>query len=835
MNHTKESITAFYTRLLGFEPFQYQLKVSDFLLQGKNVILTVPTGAGKTWASIMPFLYAIQNNISSFPQKLIYSLPLRTLANSIYLDVNNILTKNDEFKKLASIHTGEYKNDENFESDIVFSTIDQTLSNFLSIPLSKSKRQANINTGALIGSYLVFDEFHLLDTTLSMATTLGTLKLLKNLSRFCIMTATLSNEYVENLKTTLNATVVHIDDFPDDAKIIGSLKVPKNKKSKKSITVINNVIAAENIKHKHKDKTIVICNRVEKVQKLYNDLRSYPELDKTEIICLHARFFSKHRKEKEAQLKKIFGKVNDSNAILISTQVIEAGMDISCEIMHIEISPVNSLLQRIGRCARWESDYGEIYVYDILDESERELLKTEESNSDIKQQIRTLKNKYLPYDKELCEKTFEEIDKIKSIDKDVSQKLVNTILSQKENSDFVKIRQKEGGFNQNLISQSWEDCKKNIYPNTIRKIENLEIVIIDYEKVKGKIFYPYRYEIISLYKWTFIKWANEIYKNKDEEDDLIYKAVDNSDSIFIDSFAVQNEGFQLEPVRSPDELKKHFEIVFVDKSVLKYSKATGLEFGIGSQISPIKEINKEDKETLSFKKDTFIEHNKAIENCYKQLFKPKLKFAFEQLNILWKENIDWNKLILIMIYFHDYGKLNNAWQQPMQLLQKLKNEKDNSFFYSKGEVLAHSDFNTETDADIQLKSNVKKKPPHAGIGACVLVDMIDKYSDKIFGKLNDDENSYSIGNCMASAILKHHGVETESYPNFEISDHNYKEMQKLLDELSLNVELIQKARGKKFNRSLPTEKKEWLTYLFFVRILRICDQKATKEISKYLI
>jgi len=826
------NIENFYKELLGFTPYKYQVKVAELLLSGKNVILSVPTGAGKTWASIIPFLFSMQNNNDSFPKKLIYSLPLRTLTNSIYSDVNEILDKRPEFEKLASIHTGEYKNDENFESDIIFSTIDQTLSNFLSFPLTKSKRQANINAGSLIGSYLVFDEFHLLDTKLSMATTLGTLKILKNLSRFCIMTATLSNDYIENLQDALNAAIVHIDNFPEDVKIISSLRIPKNKESKKSVTVVNNVISAGDIKNKHKNKTIVICNRVEKVQKLYNELRSFSELDTTKIICLHARFFSKHRKEKESLLKNIFGKNNKTNAILISTQVIEAGMDISCDTMHIEISPINSLLQRAGRCARWEGEYGEIYVYDILDKAEKEILEIENPESDIKKQIRSIKNKYLPYDKELCEKTFEKIIKVKYIDKDISQKLVNDILSEKEKSDFIKIKQKEEGYNRKLIKNSWESCEKNNYSKTIRDIQNIDIVIIDYEKEKNKIFYPYKYETISLYKWTFIKWAKEIQENKNEDDDCIFTAINNDDSIFIDSFAIQNEGFQLNPISSIDELKNCYDIIFVDKSVLKYTKETGLELGIGSRSSPIKETKQADEESIVFKKDTFLEHNEAIENCYKNIFKPKLEFAFNQLNILWKENIDWDKLITIMIYFHDYGKLSNRWQQPMQLLQKLKSKKDNSFSYSEDEVLAHSDFNIDVDSEIEQRSKVRNKPPHAGVGAFVFIEMIYEYSDDFFSNLND--NTISISNCIATAILKHHGVDTISYPDFEISEINYKEMKNLLNSLTVNVELIKKERMGKLTDNLPDDYKEWLTYLFLARILRLCDQKATKDISKFL-
>ena len=63
---TYKSYHSFYNEIAGFEPYDYQKKVADLLLSGKNVILSVPTGAGKTWASIMPFLFAKQNNRNDF-------------------------------------------------------------------------------------------------------------------------------------------------------------------------------------------------------------------------------------------------------------------------------------------------------------------------------------------------------------------------------------------------------------------------------------------------------------------------------------------------------------------------------------------------------------------------------------------------------------------------------------------------------------------------------------------------------------------------------------------------------------------------------------------------
>lgn len=285
----------FYKNILGFEPYGFQQKVAELLLGGKNVILSVPTGAGKTWASIMPFLYATYLGKKDFPQKLIYSLPLRTLANSIYADVNEVLSRNQVLGKecLPSIQTGEYSNDPYFENDIIFSTIDQTLSNFLCFPLALSHSQANINAGAIIGSYLIFDEFHLLDSKLSMKTTIGMLRLLDRLCRVCIMTATLTDKYIQFLKSTLtNFEIVSIKDFPEDVNQIKSLIPAVGKTVKKSIHICDSCLNAQQILEKHKNKTIVICNRVETAQRLFLELNAHKK-EKTKLLCIHSRFFDK--------------------------------------------------------------------------------------------------------------------------------------------------------------------------------------------------------------------------------------------------------------------------------------------------------------------------------------------------------------------------------------------------------------------------------------------------------------------------------------------------------------------------------------------------------------
>lgn len=810
----------FAKQITGFVPYQYQVQVAKALLSGQNIILSVSTGAGKTWASLLPFLYAREKSLSDFPQKMIYSLPLRTLTNSIFGDVTKVLTESG-FENLGSIQTGEYDSDKYFENDMIFSTIDQTLSNFLCFPLSLSKRQANINAGSLIGSYLVFDEFHLLEPKLSMATTLGMLRILGNLCRFCIMTATLSKDYIAELKVALNAEVISLDDFPEDTLRIKSLKIPIGKNCKKTVNVVDTTINAYDIIKTHKRKTIVICNRVEKAQQIYNDVVSLisSKKDKPNVICLHSRFFDEDRKEKEIKLKELFGKDNSSSAILISTQVIEAGMDISCDTMHVEISPINSFLQRAGRCARWEDEFGVIYVYDILDLEEHDKIQIDTEDEDIKKQIRAINCKYLPYEKELCEITFQQLKTRTDLDKDTSQTLVDNILSRKELQDYTLIERDQ--YNYSKIYESLNNCDKKMYSQTIRKIETIEVAIIDYRKLKNNIFSPYAYQTIGLYKWSFFKWAKEILSSNE---DVIFIAQSNKDSPFLDWDTLDSEGFTLKAINDPYLLNnrdKTVDVVFVDKSIFKYTGEVGLELGAGNVESPLKAYCRKGKLVRAYKKDTFVQHNKAMINCYKRRFESKsklnskLKFTFDQLNLLMGEKIDWDKLIKAMICLHDYGKLNFKWQEPMRELQRLKDNLEPN------EVLAHSDFN-----EFEKRSGAKNKPAHAGVGALALVENARE--------IITCERFESLLNPISTAILRHHGVENETYPGFIIKDREYEQMQIMLDEINIKTSLIRSAREGRMTDFLPSNVDEFIVYLFFVRILRLSDQKATENFQEYI-
>ena len=202
------TIAQYFQTLTGFPPRQFQQEAIAHLLNRQDVLLRAPTGSGKTETAIAPFLFA-KTLQCDFPNKLIYVVPLRTLANSLRQRAETLARTWEAFTPssrplVVTLQTGENPEDPRFEGDIVFCTIDQMLSSFLNIPYSVGRGSANVNAGAIFASYLVFDELHLLDPDRSFATVLKVLEQVKGISPFLLMTATLTDELAAQIKQVID-------------------------------------------------------------------------------------------------------------------------------------------------------------------------------------------------------------------------------------------------------------------------------------------------------------------------------------------------------------------------------------------------------------------------------------------------------------------------------------------------------------------------------------------------------------------------------------------------------------------------------------------------------
>ena len=274
------SYREFFKNLTDFYPYPYQEQLAEHLQGGQSVILRVPTGAGKTWAAVAPFLYSLRNG-RPIADRLLYALPLRSLATSLHETVCGGMVRvfdeiaqignNREYaggRRYCSLQIGSQKDDVFFESDVVFTTIDQLLSGYLFLPVSLPDRLGNINAGALIGSLVVLDEIHLLDADVALGTVIEMLDRLRNLCQFVLMTATMSDGTVNWLAQRLGANVARVT---DDA--IRCL--PTQRTKRRTWRWRGESIKAAGIKTEHgAGRTIVLLNSVQRAQDLFLRLRA---------------------------------------------------------------------------------------------------------------------------------------------------------------------------------------------------------------------------------------------------------------------------------------------------------------------------------------------------------------------------------------------------------------------------------------------------------------------------------------------------------------------------------------------------------------------------------
>ena len=393
--------------------YPFQERVLTHLLNGHSVLLQAPTGAGKTRAALTPFIRAFhRQRPDAFPSQCIYSVPMRVLATQFLQEHRNLAPPASEPAPLrpldVRIQTGEHPNDPELLGDLVFATLDQTLSSVLGVPYSLSSSRANLNVGAVLGSYLVFDEFHLFPQE-ATRTTLELLRSLQGLTPFTLMTATFSQTMLEGIGDLLQAQLV----LPSEQEIqdIETAWGTKPRKRRR-FHAVDHPLHPRPVWDAHQGRSLAICNTVDRAVELYRglvDLGARPaplddpelqpiyaalrhtpdmeahrrlldqavarllsrlrEADAPWILLLHSRFERPHRQVKEALVQALWSRKalesrpRPPSLILVATQVVEVGLDISAGVLHTELAPAAAVLQRAGRCARYPGEQGRVFVY----------------------------------------------------------------------------------------------------------------------------------------------------------------------------------------------------------------------------------------------------------------------------------------------------------------------------------------------------------------------------------------------------------------------------------------------------------------------------------------
>ena len=313
-----------------------------------NVVIIAPTGSGKTEAA----LYWLNG------EKGFYTLPLKVSSNAIYKRIREeynfkdaALLHSESLQKYIEESADEQEKDaeeksakEKFEKTKMFSapltisTVDQ-LFLFVYKALGTEIMAATLKYSKVIIDEIQSDEIQSYEPRIVAALIYGLKTISQMGGKFAIMTATLPPvllDFMNKYGLIKNETYC-FEDFSAE-----------NVMQRHMIKLYEQEFNLEEIAEESKTKKVlVICNTVKKAQETYRLLEEYTD----NVYSLHARYIKKHRKMLEKNIMQ-FSENRESIGIWVTTQIVEASLDIDFDILYTEMCTADSLLQRMGRCNR---------------------------------------------------------------------------------------------------------------------------------------------------------------------------------------------------------------------------------------------------------------------------------------------------------------------------------------------------------------------------------------------------------------------------------------------------------------------------------------------------
>lgn len=129
------------------------------------------------------------------------------------------------------------------------------------------------------------------------------------------------------------------------------------------------VEALADIVRKQLKSSLVILNTIDDTKQLYDALNRGIDVSLEDEFVLLNTHFTPNDRQRKIELCKNRLK-NNQRVVLISTQLIEAGVDIDFPVLYRDMCPLPSLIQSAGRCNRnGKEPFGDVYLFEIKKEN----------------------------------------------------------------------------------------------------------------------------------------------------------------------------------------------------------------------------------------------------------------------------------------------------------------------------------------------------------------------------------------------------------------------------------------------------------------------------------
>jgi CRISPR-associated endonuclease/helicase Cas3 len=346
----------------GTDPHPFQQRLAD---EGLPDVLRVPTGTGKTLAAVLPWLYRRRYHPDAdvragTPRWLVFVLPQRALVEQTVEAVKGWLHNLESDVGLHTLMGGEDTEHREWktrpEQDRIFvGTQDMVLSRLLMRGFAEFRGSWPMTFGLLhAGVQFVFDEVQLMGPGLPTSLQLQGLRDALGTAAPCRtmwMSATLDPTALSTVDFRGPLSVVELDEADRSGPLLTRLRATRSVNeidlgadAKTYARTLAGHVVAE---HRPGTRTLVVVNTVDRAVEIHDALaRQQPDAD---LVLLHSRFRPADRR---ARTIEALAEPGEHGIIVVSTQVLEAGVDVTSETLITELAPWTSIVQRAGRCNR---------------------------------------------------------------------------------------------------------------------------------------------------------------------------------------------------------------------------------------------------------------------------------------------------------------------------------------------------------------------------------------------------------------------------------------------------------------------------------------------------
>ncbi|MBV6700374.1 CRISPR-associated endonuclease Cas3'' [Kitasatospora aureofaciens] len=320
----------------GHTPYPYQARLAA---EGLPTLLRVPTGGGKTVASVLPWLYRRLVTVpQDTPRRLVLVLPQRSIADQTFVRVGEWLERLGLTGEVglhllaggAAQEGGWRRKPE--QSGILVGTHDMVLSRALMRGYADWRPMAPVSYGLLhTDTQWVFDELHLLGPALSTSVRLQRLR-----DRLGTAAATRTMWTSSTRDPAGLGEAVLGSGAPATLRRVARLDLPPGD----YVAALTEAVTAA---HVPGTRTVVVLNSLERARAVHAGLAAAGR----EVLLLHSYFRAADRHRLLAATE------GQRDHVVVATPALEAGLDLSGRTLVTELAPWASLVQRAGRCNRY--------------------------------------------------------------------------------------------------------------------------------------------------------------------------------------------------------------------------------------------------------------------------------------------------------------------------------------------------------------------------------------------------------------------------------------------------------------------------------------------------